>query len=207
MPTSYPGAIDSLPRPSPGSPRNVAPYAASTVIDNISDAIEAIEAKLGTGASTAAANQVLRGTGSGATAFGTVDTAHIAANAVSQLQQANGTTADPTTTSTGSFVVIPEMTITMTTTGGVLVAFFTGRFLQQSGTRIGISAHLDGTNAAASERSHIFAGTDYEALLGFVYLWTPSAGSHTVTARWYTSGGTAKAVSTHRTLIVAELKR
>lgn len=53
MTTAFPGAIDSLPRPSGNTKRNAGSgLNLSSVIDNISDAIEAIEAILGAGIST-----------------------------------------------------------------------------------------------------------------------------------------------------------
>lgn len=170
--------------------------------------LEALATKLGTGSSTAAADQVLRGTGAGVTSFGQVATAMLAANAVSQVSIAVGSTSDPTTTSTGAFVLIPQMTITMTTTGGPLLAWFNGRFKHGTASNlIGTAPYLDSALQADGERTHNFAGVDYQTDLGWCYVWTPSAGSHTVEARWYTSGGTATALSTCRTLILAELKR
>lgn len=47
MPTDYPAAIDSFQRPQSGDPRNVGPTETAT-IDNIYDALEVIEAILGT---------------------------------------------------------------------------------------------------------------------------------------------------------------
>src|SRR5690606_283411 len=67
MSTSYPGALDALVNPSGSdflnSPNHVEQHA------NANDAIEALEAKLGTGVSVAASNKLLRGTGVGASAW------------------------------------------------------------------------------------------------------------------------------------------
>lgn len=54
------------------------------------DAIVAVETKVGTGASTAAANQVLTGTGSGTSAWGTVALAMMSANSVDSDQYVDG---------------------------------------------------------------------------------------------------------------------
>lgn len=89
MTTTYPGAKDNLPRPGPATEMDDAGFEGDLVIDNISDAIEAIETKLGIGSSVAAANQVLRGTGAGATGFGQVVNGDISASAgisLSKLQ-------------------------------------------------------------------------------------------------------------------------
>lgn len=48
MATNYPGSIDSLPRPTSTTTMDEAGYEGDVVIDNISDAVEAIETELGT---------------------------------------------------------------------------------------------------------------------------------------------------------------
>ena len=54
----------------------------SDLHENVGDAVQAVEAKVGTGASTPAANSVLTGTGSGTSGWATVATAMIADDAV-----------------------------------------------------------------------------------------------------------------------------
>ena len=69
MATNYPTSLDdatSLPEPSAGA---TIPAAADT---NRSQAIKAVQAKVGIGASTPTANTVLRGTGTGTSAYGQV---------------------------------------------------------------------------------------------------------------------------------------
>lgn len=71
MATNYPTSLDdntSLPNPGSGSFTNNPSHAGQHDTEN--DAIKALETKLGTGASTASASTVLRGTGSGTTAYG-----------------------------------------------------------------------------------------------------------------------------------------
>lgn len=48
MATNYPGSLDSLPRPTSTTAMDASGFEGDVVIDNISDAIEAIEAELGT---------------------------------------------------------------------------------------------------------------------------------------------------------------
>lgn len=67
MSTNYPGALDTLSNPSASSATNSPSHAAQHADAN--DAIEAIEAKLGTGATTPTANKLLFGTGTGTTAW------------------------------------------------------------------------------------------------------------------------------------------
>lgn len=69
MPTQYPGAIDALTNPTAADTLAAVPHDQQHA--NANDAVEAIEGKLGTGASTpTTAGHVLKVTGSGATAFG-----------------------------------------------------------------------------------------------------------------------------------------
>jgi hypothetical protein len=81
MTTNYPGGLDNFTNPSPTDTLNSAtvPHAAQHA--NANDAIEAIEAKLGTGASTPSANTALLGTGAGTTAYGQVPKAALASDA------------------------------------------------------------------------------------------------------------------------------
>ena len=54
----------------------------SDLHENVGDAVQAVEAKIGTGSSTPAANTVLTGTGSGTSGWATVDRAMITADAI-----------------------------------------------------------------------------------------------------------------------------
>lgn len=73
MSSSYPGALDSFSNPSGASYQDDASVLHADQHANANDAIEALEAKLGTGSSTAAAGKVLRATGAGASAWGQVN--------------------------------------------------------------------------------------------------------------------------------------
>ena len=61
----------------------------SDLHENVGDAVQAVEAKVGTGASTPAANTVLTGTGSGTSGWATVATAMIANDAVTAAKLAS----------------------------------------------------------------------------------------------------------------------
>lgn len=74
---------DSLPAAGTALSDSTAGHPAhSDLHENVGDAVQAVEAKVGTGASTPAANTVLTGTGSGTSGWATVATAMIAADAV-----------------------------------------------------------------------------------------------------------------------------
>ena len=75
MSTDFPTSIDAMANPATTDYLDDPSHADQHA--NANDAIEALEAKLGIGASTATANKVLRGTGAGATAFGQIVTADI----------------------------------------------------------------------------------------------------------------------------------
>ncbi len=81
---NFPASLDALSNPTGATTQDAVGFLHSTQHGNANDAIEAIEAKLGIGASTAAANTVLRGTGAGATAFGQIVAGDIAAGATMQ---------------------------------------------------------------------------------------------------------------------------
>lgn len=244
---NYPAALDALPDPTQATYTDDDGYELDLLLQKLNGIVEALEAKLGTGASTAAANTVLRGTGAGATAFGQivnadiantaaitanklhgggvpsrvlatndginvgalqVSTAMLAANAVTQIASAVGTTNPAQTTAT-AFVDIPEMSVTLTTGGGDLLVWFSSSFFKSGGTgyaNFGLS--LDG--AAEVARGNLFFNAVSESKhLTMIHRFSGvSAAAHTVKARWFTTAGTTlDAFQTHRTLIFAEVKR
>lgn len=81
MASNYPTSLDdgtSLPDPTATSKTNSPSLSSGQTNQN--DAIKAVEAKLGTGATTPAANTLLRGTGSGTSAWGSITSAQLAAS-------------------------------------------------------------------------------------------------------------------------------
>lgn len=80
--------------PAPGTSLNEDPATSnhpthSDLHENVGDAVQAVEAKVGTGASTPTTNTVLTGTGSGTSGWATVATAMIADDAVTQAKIAD----------------------------------------------------------------------------------------------------------------------
>tara|TARA_R110000824_G_scaffold168866_1_gene345828 strand:+ start:1961 stop:2845 length:885 start_codon:yes stop_codon:yes gene_type:complete len=99
MSTNFPSSLDvhngsngvggdSVPASATALDSSVAHPTHANLHENTGDAIQAIEAKVGTGASTPAANKVLTSTGTGTSVWGTVSAAMIAASAVDTSQLA-----------------------------------------------------------------------------------------------------------------------
>jgi len=103
--TNFPTSLDSLTNPS--ATDSVATVSHSAQHANANDAIEALQAKLGIGASTATVNTIFVGTGTGSSAFSTfatttsLVTTNLLVNGSSTLQNftaSNSTTTNATTT-------------------------------------------------------------------------------------------------------------
>lgn len=124
-----------------------------------------------------------------------------------------GSTSAPTTTS-ASYVVIPEMTLTITTQGGSIVVGFNGSFNVRDGDDFTIGIHQDGSLVGKEQRLAFFGGTllgltpasmtSYPAIIS-ARIATPSAASHTYDVRWKVAAGTARAITTLRQMTVTEI--
>lgn len=134
MSTDYPGAIDTLTNPTTSNTLNNPSHSAQHA--NANDAIEAIETKVGTGASTATSGTVLRGTGAGTSEWAQVNPSTDLATLTSAtlrglLTDETGTgvavfgtaptISNPTITGGGSWAGSPTIT-TPLVSGGVLEA-------------------------------------------------------------------------------------
>lgn len=122
---------------------------------------------------------------------------------------ATGSTGGPTKNdSTPS--VIPEMTVSITTSGGRVICDFNGAFSFGLGFSGFAAIFLDGTEVTGSRRPLSNSLT----LLGLsgafslpipLRAWgTPAAGAHTITVQWAATAGTITAVSTQRSLVCEE---
>jgi len=107
---SYPTSIDSVPEPSATSPTNNP--SASGVSVAQTNAIVALETKMGTGSSTAVAGQVLTATGTGTSAWAPVT---LSSMATGVLPVVNGGTGVTTKTGTGNVVLSSSPVITTPT--------------------------------------------------------------------------------------------
>lgn len=91
---AYPTSVTSFTPLTPTTRQDDPGLEGDVVINRIQVDLQAAETKLGTGASTATSNTVLRGTGTGTTAFGTIQAADIAAGAaVKKIGEVLGTGA------------------------------------------------------------------------------------------------------------------
>lgn len=137
---------------------------------------------------------------------GSIPTAALAANAVTQVGSATGVTSSPTTTS-NSYVDLPDMSVTLTTTGGDLLAFFTGTFLDSAVANVALAFSLDGSAEVGGAAFTEQTATYYVPVSQFWRFVAPSAASHTIKMRWNTTVGTLTNLGVQRVLIVMEIKR
>ncbi len=117
---------------------------------------------------------------------------------------ASGATSTPTTSST-SYVDLNDMSCTLTTSGGDLIAWFVGTFYHGSlNAAIQIAFSLDGAAEVGIQTWQEAVASD-QSPAGTVYRWAaPSSTSHTVKVRWLTNSGTATAATVLRYLVVME---
>lgn len=168
--TNFPTSLDSL--TNPGATDSVATVSHSGQHSNANDAIEALEAKLGVGASTAVSGTVLAGNGSGSSIWTTYATTtslvstNIVANGSSTLQNftfvnATGTSA----TTTNSFSTIASSTnLYGTNINGFSLTSCTGTtFLQWSSGAFGCASPSSGLNTFSTTTSVNLATTTIRA--------------------------------------------
>ena len=139
---------------------------------------------------------------------GEVGTAELAANAATQYSAALGG-SDVTITSVTTYTDLTDMSVTLTSTGGPLLVFFSGSFEYTTTIddrmRVGVKLDSDTTiDKSTTEESqggkrnnsfiHYFAGA--------------SAASHTIKVQWKLDNVSTTGRSyADRTLVVVELKR
>lgn len=117
---------------------------------------------------------------------------------------ATGVTSGPTTAS-ASYATLTDMEVTLTTTGGDLLVWFTGTFAHSSATNaIVVALALDGGSEIFSKSHSVAVAAENEDVSTFGVFSPVAAGSHTVRVRWLTDGATATAVGGERRLIVQE---
>lgn len=125
------------------------------------------------------------------------------ANFNPNITQAVGSTSAPFTNS-GTFAVIPEMTVTITTKGGKVLILFAGSFFFNVVGTGAIALFRDGVQVSQSMFfSYNSTSIDFSVPINF--LDAPSAGSHTYDVRWNVSPGTVTSQGTQRQLQVVEL--
>lgn len=136
----------------------------------------------------------------------------MAANAVTQVRQATGSTANPTTTST-SLVDIPELILTFTPGGpdAVSTSLLIWMDLTCFGSAVSALAtfaiNVDGADVTSRHFSPPIAGISGLVTITLVFTVSATAASHTVKGRWSTGSGTLTNNQTQRELTVLELRR
>jgi hypothetical protein len=204
MTTAFPAALDAYGDPTGGAVQGSTTPTHSGHHTNHNDAIEALEAKLGTGSSIAAANTVLRGTGSGVTSYGQVAAAMLATGAISQVALAAPTTVSPSTS--GAEVLMDQMTVTISCVGSGLLLIFYEAILQN--VTVGAVNVLDlfvgGANVTRREVGcKVSTAADH---VGGFYVLNSTPGSLTVEVKWFATGGTLTSPVLERALMALELR-
>ncbi len=143
MTTSFPTALDTFSNPSASDATNnlTTPHAAQHA--NANDAIEAIEAKIGTGASTPLVNRLLRGTGTGTSAWAQVAAGDYAAGSIALADLASSLYTDTSYTpslagdSTAGSHTYSQRAGNYIRIGGFVVAWFNVALSAKDGTTAG----------------------------------------------------------------------
>ncbi|HXI15034.1 MAG TPA: hypothetical protein VNM48_01595 [Chloroflexota bacterium] len=131
------------------------------------------------------------------------------AGTITQTGLATGTTANALTTSL-VYVDAAELTVTLITTGGEIIAFASDTLAGDTAFAIGtIALSLDGAaEVAPSSHGAGQANSSERAACVCVYRWTGvAAGSHTIKVRKKTTAGTLYESAQDRVLLVVELKK
>lgn len=204
MTTAYPAALDAYGDPAGNVTQGSTTPTHSAHHKNHNDAVEAIEAKLGIGSSTAAANTVLTGTGAGQTAFGQVQTAMLAPAAVSQGAGAVATASQTTNSGAPVLIIGSQVTLTIVGTGTVLITATGSVRHSAAGATVVIYAYVDTANQGQyTNITQPVANGNVPFSLALAV--AVSAGSHTFSLYWATSG--ADATLHAATISVVELKK
>lgn len=139
---------------------------------------------------------------------GHLGTSALVANAVTQSAFAEGSTSGPTTTST-TYVDMTDMSLTVTSTGGIWLVDFSGLFTQSDNTKkVIFRIVVDGSEAGQSYRELRPAVAAQGYTVHSMWLGTIAAGSKVIKVQWAAdNSGTCTAISTKRQLRAFELKR
>ena len=143
-------------------------------------------------------------------ADGTIATADLAANSVTQAGFSQGLTANPTTTSTSPVDLDGNGTgnvlrVDLTTKGGDLLCWLEGNFsIAVLGGVVYLYLSLDGAAEVATQYIQEYvAGYAFQITTHWRFTGV-SAGAHYVKARWAVNGNTGTALQTYRQLLVLE---
>jgi hypothetical protein len=183
---NFPTSLDSLTNPSSSTYLDDSGFELDVLIGRLQDIAEALEAKVGIGASTASANSVLRATGTGSSGWGPILTTDITANAITQSALSTASSASTTSTSyadTGASAAL-------TTVGGEVLAIgVMCGYATAAANQFYIALQLD----AATEVADVFtvpANTSQFVQVVCHRFTGVSAAAHTINLRWKVSGST-----------------
>ena len=138
---------------------------------------------------------------------GTIATVDIAAQATYQTGQANGVSSNPVTTSS-ALADMPDMVVTLTTTGGDVLLWFVGTFTSPAPTAVAtIGLSMDGANLVNVILTQPVSANALVLGSCFTLISAPAAVTHTFKALWAISAGTLGAYAVYRNLMAVELKK
>ena len=177
--------------------------------NDLAAAIVAVETKIGTSSSTPSTGTVLRGTGTGASAWGQVASADIAANAVTATRATIIPTAGQTTTST-SLVAMTSGSVSFTTSAQLGVIYLFGRMRLSSSAasgNIAVYLYKDGVIHQELIVQNLAANNVAQAGVAVPLTMTGVAASTTYTFALYWSGPTGTTTFGDGSITIQEFKR
>ncbi len=139
---------------------------------------------------------------------GSITTAKLADGAVTQHQFVSGATGD--STSSTSFVDMAGRSVMLTTTGGPVLAMFSGSHHPNAAGMTGYWRIIRDDSVVVAYNNHSFESSQYEWTTTTLFgVDTPPAGSHTYKVQWRVSSGTlfASAGVYSENFAVIEFKR
>lgn len=134
------------------------------------------------------------------------DTGRLIKGYTGAFKQVTGTSGSVTTSST-SWVDLPDMTMTVTPKTSIIVICFTGRFSNNTGgEEVRVRLNIDGSAVDATQRRDVSVsgGDDFGLCVQWMGPLTPNV-AHTIKMQWRVSGGTGRAIQDDRILSVMEL--
>lgn len=203
MAGAFPASVTIYTNPT-GTSRVDVPVGGRTLdqfIADLCDDMENVQTKLGIGTSPPTSNTVLRGSSGGASAYGQVQTADVAAGAITGSNYAQAASA----VNIASLSYVDIMTLAYTSAGGDLLLIATSSTYIASGSP-GNHWFSVRYNSQADVDLSQHDGTGTKTLVAVRQFTGVAAGAHTIAMRGV-NGAAGTYQSFHRTLTVLELKK